>query len=142
MASRIADYNVPAGFGDPYSVHLLAFSLVGYTGDDKYSHIYLCQFPKYLSLNQAEIERQFGEATYSKWSDRPARMAVVDQRTVTIRGQEVTLVVSEGTNSEGSAYREVNALFQGKGGQAIVNLSAPIQSWDDAVVDQFLASIQ
>jgi hypothetical protein len=54
----------------------------------------------------------------------------------------VTVVVSEGTNHDNQVYREMNALFQGKNGQAVVNISAPVDRWDQAMVDDFLASIR
>jgi hypothetical protein len=58
-----------------------------------------------------------------------------------IMGQEVELVTSEGTNHEGQADRQVSAIFQGNGGQAMVMFERPVESWDQAEVDGFLASI-
>jgi len=142
VADSIAEYTVPAGFGNPYSVKLAGFSLVGYTGDDGHSHIYLVQVPAYLPLGQADIERQLRENAPEGSYDRTTRMEVIDQQKVTIRGQEVTLLVSEGTNHEGQAFRTVSGMFQGKGGRTLVNVSAPVDAWDQATVDSFLASIQ
>ncbi len=40
---EIADYALPSGFGDKFTLQLGGYSLVGYTGDDGHSHIYLAQ---------------------------------------------------------------------------------------------------
>jgi hypothetical protein len=33
-------------------------------------------------------------------------------------------------------------MFEGKGGQALVVISGPVQTWDQTVVDEFIASIR
>jgi hypothetical protein len=142
VASTIADYRVPAGFGAPYSAHLLGFSLVGYTGNDGHSHIYLAQLPKDFLLDQADFEKQLRQVTPGQGFDRPSDMTVVDQQRATIRGQSVTLLVSQGINSDGDPFREVTAMFEGKGGQVLVVYETPINHWNQAEVDTFLASIQ
>ncbi len=142
VASGIADYDLPAGFGNAYATQAAGFSLVAYTGDDGYSHIFLFQLPAYITLDQAELERQAQQATQPRSHNRPPRMETVDRRQVIVRGQEVSLVVSEGVNSDGLAYREMSGIFQGKGGQALVTIAGLVETWDQAEVDAFLASIR
>ena len=43
-------------------------------------------------------------------------MTVTEIRATIVRGQETTLVIIEGMNSEGVIYRQAAAAFQGKGG--------------------------
>jgi hypothetical protein len=68
-------------------------------------------------------------------------MTIIETRPVTVREQEVTLVISEGITSEGETYRQVTAAFQGKGGPALLMLSEPVTSWNQQVVDALIASI-
>ncbi len=118
-------------------MHLLGFSLVGYNGSDGHSHIYFVQVPDSIHVDPASLERQVNPR-----SDRPARLQVIERGEVSIRGQVVPYEISEGTNGDGQAYRELSAIFQGKGGQAMVNISSPSASWDKTMVDSFLASIK
>lgn len=141
VSNSIAEFSVPEGFGSPYAAHILGFSVVGYTGADHHSHIYFAQLPKLLPVDRAEIEAQLRQATFGPTYDRTTKMTVVDRQATTIRGQDVTLLVSEGTNSNGDSFREVTGLFDGNGGQVLVVYETPIQSWDQAEVDAFLASI-
>lgn len=140
-SASIASYTLPAGFGDAYVTDVAGFSMVSYTGDDGHSHIYFFQLPKGIRLDQAEIERQLRENTGDKNNNWEARSEIVDQVPATICGQETTLVVSEGINHDGQPYRQVSGVFEGQGGQALVVFERPVSSWDQAEVDEFLASI-
>jgi hypothetical protein len=75
-------------------------------------------------------------------SDPNTRMTVSLERPVTLRGQEVTLIVSEGVNSENVSYRQITAAFEGKSGPALLMFSETVEDWDQAAVDEFLASIR
>ena len=142
VASGIADYDLPAGFGNAYATQVAGFSFVTYIGDDRRSHIYLFQLPAYIILDRAELERQAQQATQPRSPNRPPRMETVDRRQAIVRSQEITLTVREGVNSDGLAYREMSGIFQGKGGQALVTITGLIKTWDQAKVDAFLASIR
>jgi len=140
VGSEIAEFEVPEGFDDPFSAHLAGYRMVAYTGTDGYSHIYFFQMPPGETIDVSNMESEF-QRTFST-SDSFTDMQVVDTGPVTIAEQDVTLVTSEGTNHDGDPYREVTAVFQGKGGQALVVFSRPTASWDQAEVDAFLASIR
>ena len=75
-------------------------------------------------------------------ADRYTRVNIVETRTVTMRGKEVPMVVGEGINSENQDFREVTALFEGRGGPALVSIISPVDQWDWETVDAFIASIE
>ncbi len=142
VGSAIADYSLPEGFDSAFAAHLAGFSVAGYNGSDAHSHIYLVQLPQSITLDEETIRRQLEQAVPADQYSRPEQMVVVEQRTTSIRGQDVTAVISEGTNHDGQSFRELSALFEGKNGQALVSISAPSDRWDQAMVDDFLASIR
>jgi hypothetical protein len=142
VGSSIADYTLPEGFKSAFATELMDFTVAGYNGSDGHSHIFLMQLPQSLTLDETTIQRQMQQAVPADQYSRPERMVVVDHLVANIRGEMVPVVVSEGTNHDGQAYRELNALFQGKNGQALINISAPTDSWDQTMVDEFLASIR
>jgi hypothetical protein len=140
VAASIASYTIPAGFKDASVTSLADFSMVAYNGEDGHSHIYLFQLPAYVHVDQAEIERQLREKSGEEgkgWVE----MEVVGRQPATINGQSVELVISEGINHDSQPYRQMSGMFQGKGGQALVVYSGPVSTWDQAVVDDFIASI-
>jgi hypothetical protein len=141
VTKDIADYDLPADFGEPYAREIAGFDLVSYTGQDGHSHIMFFQLPEGVELDPAEMERQLDEVAGSTGS-AGLKTAVVEQYQATLRGQETTLVVSEGVNHDGQAFRQVTGIFQGNGGQALVVFERPASAWDPVEVEAFLASIR
>lgn len=141
IGGTIADYDLPAGFENAYSQQIAGFDLVAYNGVDGHSHLYFFQLPQGIHVDMDEIKSQLDQAT-GEQTKIDIRSRVVDQVPVTIRGEQTTLVISEGTNSEGLTYRTASVVFQGNGGQALVVFERPTSSWDQAEVAAFLASIR
>jgi hypothetical protein len=141
IAWGIAEYDLPAGFEIGYAKQLAGFDLVTYTGLDEHSHVIFFQLPEGVHVDLDELERQLRQATGDP-AVHGGQAKVVDRMPVTIRGQQTTLLVSEGTNSEGQAFRQVMAMFQGKQGQALVVFERPAVSWDQTEADTFIASIR
>jgi len=76
----------------------------------------------------------------NRWDN--SRAKVVEEKPVTIRGQETMLTTSEGISSDGTPYRTAIATFQGRGGPAFVMIAGTLDEWDTAMVENFIASIQ
>ena len=138
-ATEIADIDLPDGYNADFSARLMGYTIASFNPGDGHSHIYLIQ-----ADNEADSEKleemlnQLAPGAY----DPQTRMTVIETRSVTIRGEEEMLAISEGITSEGETYRQVAAAFQGRGGPALLVISAPAENWDQASVDALLASIQ
>jgi hypothetical protein len=137
-AAEIADFDLPAGYQPEFSASLEGYILVSYNPGDGHSHLYLIQSEKESDGEKlASMVEQIAPGSY----DPQTRMKVIETRLVTVRGQEETLVISEGVTSEGETYRQVTVTFQGKGGPALLMLSEPVTRWNQESVDAFIASI-
>lgn len=140
---EIADFEVPAGFDSPYSVHFGDVTMVGYDAQNERSHLLLAQFPKGTSINTQEmlkiIQKGRGDPD-SIWYN--TNVSLIEEKPVTIRGQETTLSISEGTSSDGISYRSATATFEGRNGPALVLIASPVEEWDITMVETFMASIQ
>jgi hypothetical protein len=139
VPATIADFDLPAGYQADFGLHLMGYTVVSFRPDDEHSHLYFIQSEK-----EADGEKltQVLDELVPGAGDPQTRMTVIETRPATVRGQEVTLVTSEGISSDGETYRQVTAAFQGKGGPALLVLSEPVSQWDQETVDAFLASIQ
>jgi hypothetical protein len=120
------------------------WSLVEYfTGDEK-TILIVTQFPAGTSINVDEMMRQIQNNSRnpnSPWYNMDT--ALVEQKPVTIRGQETTLNISEGTTKEGVSYRMASAEFQGNGaGPAMFMIVGPADQWNSQIVDDFISSIE
>jgi hypothetical protein len=144
VASDIAQFDVPAGFNPVYSMKIANFTMAQYmTGDEK-SVILMTQFPRGTSINMDEMMRQIQQNSprpNSPWYNMDT--ALLEQKPVTIRGEETTLSISEGTNDKGETYRMASTSFQGNGGgPTVLMIVVPAAQWDDQMVEDFIASIQ
>ncbi len=137
-ASRIADFDLPPGYSAEFSASLMGYTAASFRPDDGNSHLYLIQSEK-----DADGEKlaQMLEELVPGASDPQTRMTVIETRPATVRGQEVTVVISEGNNSDGESYRQATVAFPGKGGPALLVLSEPVERWGQESVDAFIASI-
>ncbi len=139
VGRSIADYDVPDRYADAYAVEVADFSMVTYHNVDTDGHIYLLQMPETMQVDPAVLETQLRVAS---GTEVLAEVAVVHHMPCRIRGQETTLVISEGLNHDNRPYRSASAIFPGKGGQALINISGPIEDWDQTMVDSFVGSFQ
>jgi len=137
-AAEIADFDLPTSYNPEISASLKGYSLVSYNPSDGNSHLYLIQ-----SQNETDGEKLAGilEQMTPGSHDAQTRMTVIESRLLTVRGEEVTLVISEGVTSDGETYRQVTVPFQGKGGPALLVFSEPITRWDQETADALIASI-
>jgi hypothetical protein len=138
-AAKIADFDLPAGYSADFTTTVMGYEVAAYTRGDGPSHIYLIQSEDaadWEKLAQALDEIVIGSG------DPHTRLTVVDTRSVMVRGQESTLVISDAVNSEGRAYRQAAVGFQGNGGPALLVFSESAEKWDQAALDALLASIE
>jgi len=143
LGSEIADFEVPEGFGSPYSVHFGDVTLIGYKSSSERSHLLLAQFPQGTSINLNEmlkiIEDGSGDPN-SIWYK--TETTIVEQKSVIICGQETTLNISEGTSLDGVDFRMATAKFEGRSGPSLVMVAGPLSEWDNDIVEVFIESIQ
>ena len=144
IASEIADFDLPEGYDTQYGMKIATFSMVQFATRNEENYIFLTQFPAGTSINVDEMMRQVRDGARnpnSRWYNVDAEL--VEQKPVTIRGQESTLSISEGTNDQGELYRMANVTFQGRGeGPTLVMFIGPAEQWDTEMVEDFISSIR
>ena len=143
FGTEIADFEVPEGFGSPYGVHFGDVSIVAYKSQSETSHLLLAQFPEGTNINVDEMLQEIKEGTGDPnniWYG--TETTLVEQKPISIRGQQTMLNISEGISSDGVAFRMATAKFAGKGGPSLLIVAGPIVEWDDGMVEAFIESIQ
>ncbi len=143
IAQGIVDYTLPAGYSEQFGMSFFGFDVAafGSAGPAK-QMIMLMQFPESAGLSQAEMEQQMQQATERQMGRRNYQLPVVGETTTTIRDQRITLTIREGTDSDGTAIRQVSGVFQGKSGIVMLMIMGNRQNWDQEAVDAFIASLR
>ena len=143
VGAEIADYEIPREFGSPVSIHIGDMTMIRYTSQDVMSYILIAQFPEGTSVNVEEMLRLMEEGAgdpNNVWYSTDT--TIIEQKPVTLCGQETLLNISDGTSLKGHSYRYATATFYGRGGPAMVMIASPVEEWDMQVVDKFISTIQ
>ena len=145
IGHEIVDYTLPPGYREEGAMNAFVFKMV-MIGSSSYSTnammFMLMQYPFGSNVSQEEMERQMRQAWAQQSQRSYAQMKVVGTQKATIRGQAVTLIVSEGGVSDNQTMRQVMGFFSGKGGMAAVMATGLKETWDQAAMDSFLASMK
>lgn len=145
IAKRIADYTLPAGYEEKGGVDFFLMQMVVILPIQERPDgliIMLMQFNSDTSREQ--MEQQMRDSLRQGGVDRDIRdLRVVGTETVTIKGQPVTLTISEGFSVQNNAViRQVVGAFQGKGGATLIMVMGAVEDWDKTLLDNFYKSIR
>ncbi|MFZ5879359.1 MAG: hypothetical protein ACOY0R_08305 [Chloroflexota bacterium] len=146
VGAKIAQYSLPAGYE-----HLMAMSIMGFDyviiapqGDaTNGAIIMLAQFDEAYMQNSdpQSFQEQMQRSMEQQSGRRGMKMELVETRTMTIRGQQVEVLILEGTDENGTSMRQLITNFNTESGLGMVMIQGLTEEWDQAVVDQFLKSI-
>lgn len=144
IASDIASFDVPAGFDKPFGMKFASFAFAGYMSSSSSSSIMVAQLPQNLNINVEDIMKAMQEkSNQGQVTVNGGEMVSVEDRPVTILGQQTTLIIKEGQSSDGLTTRIGTVAFTGKqGNPAIMLISSPADSWDDNMVNTLIASFK
>jgi len=140
-SAEIASFDVPSGFEPQSSIQLLGFTFITYASPSTNSAIILAQMPVQGEISEANI-RQMQDQMERQFGQQLRNLKQVDQYDTTIRGEPGQVIIQEGTSEEGTAFRQMLVIFQGKGGLAMMSIFGPSASWDQAAYDQLVESIR
>jgi len=141
VAAGIADFKLPEGYRPDYAANWRGAAVAAYHPDDEHSHLMFIQLPEGDGPDKLDTNKTLQQFTHDEMEDY-SQVTIVEERVVTIDGQETTLIVGEGVSYDGTPYRQITARFAGKNGPALINLTEPTRRWDWARLDDLLASIR
>jgi hypothetical protein len=143
-AHKIADYDLPPGYREEFAMNILTTSMVFMSPDAPASFssgpmIMLAQFR--TMGNEAQVKEQMQQSFEQQMGRRNLVMQLVETKKKTIRGEETDVAYYEGTDSNGTAMRQVITTFPGKGGIAMLMITGSAEGWDEEQINAFIESI-
>lgn len=141
-AGQIATFEIPAGYTPEVGMDLAGTVMVGYTGPDQNSHIYLIQAPASSNLSQEQLEQSLRDALASGQADQATETGELQEVPLTIRGEQVNATIGTSIGNSNTPMRILTVPFTGNGGPALMLIQAPESSWDQAAIDAFIASFE
>jgi len=138
-AETITYLHPPKTFTPEFTVLVNDYTVVSYKPDQSSSHLYLLQSTDPDDAeNLEDALAQIAPGAY----DPKTRLEIIENQSVVVRGQETTLVISDGINGEGNRYRQAIVPFDGNGGPAMIIYITSINNWEPQVVYDLLSSIR
>lgn len=138
VANGIADFDLPPGYELTMAMSIATYDMVMITpgGNDATSLIMLMQANGIEGVDPEQMRQAMQQQT-----GQGAGMVVVETREETIRGQQVTVTISE-SRTQGITLRQLMTYFEGRGGLAILMIQGDAANWDQDMVEAFLKSIR
>lgn len=144
VAHRIADFDIPSGYRETIGMSLLGYDMIGLTPDSSSQDgpiIVMMQFTSGVT-DPAQMQQQMEKSLGQQNGTAGTPMQVVETRQETIRGQQVTVTISQGTNQEATTLKRLTAVFKGNAGPTMLMIEGNAAGWDDQVIEDFIHSIR
>lgn len=145
LARSIVDYDLPPGFQEQGALNMgiMKIVMIGNSSTGFGSLILIAEMPTGGGFDEQEMQRQLELSMQRSMGDRNFDVQLVDEQTRTIRGQEVDLLIFEGTDSTGTQVRQIiSELFEGKNGMVMLMVIGAESSWNQSEIDTFIDSIR
>ncbi len=140
VSSRIADFDVPAGYQPSMAMSILSYDYVMLTPQAGRQSMVIALM-QFKGLNSPDMQ-QMRQSMEQQSGQAGANLRVVKTYQTTIRGESTTVTIQEGNTGAGADIRQLLAIFNGKGGPTMLMIEGPVDGWDQSLVDQFIASIR
>lgn len=141
MREKIADFDVPPGYrttGMPMVIYDAIMLMPEQTSGPM---IILMQYSGVTTASREEMEQSLRQAAEQQSRQSGTPMQVVDSFETVIRGETVTVTVSEGS-TQGLVLRQWITIFEGNNGLVIFMAQGIAQQWDEQLLNDFLQSIR
>ncbi len=145
MAHAFVNYDLPPNYTEQIGMDFLLYKmvLIGETGNTGASPmIFLAHFQDSRNMSPEQMSEQMQQSAEQQSGRKGVNLKVIETRNVTINGKETKLTVSEGEDGNGEIMRQWISTFPGKSGFIILLIQGSTENWDDAVFNEFLASIR
>jgi hypothetical protein len=93
-------------------------------------------------LNDPEYREQVEASGGQAIDGRRYDTRLISTEALIIRGQPAPLNIREGQDDRGRQVRQATIAFRGKQGDVLLVVVGPLETWDQALVEQFIKSIR
>ena len=138
---QIAGFDIPPGY-QPFAMHIFNYDMVTLAPENSGGGmmIMLIQLHGLGAASREQTELQLRQIAAQQNSQPGTSMQVVDTHEEVIRGETVTVTVSEG-QYESLTMRQWTTIFAGNKGPTMLMVQGAVESWDDQLLEDFIKSI-
>ena len=105
--------------------------------------IFIVGMPSDMAMDEDEVRLEFQRQMRQAMNRQDWHLRLVDEQMATIRGQEVSLFLYEGTDDMGAELKQVvSSVFEGKSGNVMFWIMGLESEWDQAEIEAFINSLR
>ncbi|MCA9928469.1 MAG: hypothetical protein KC419_08330 [Anaerolineales bacterium] len=144
IGESIADYELPGGFGEEFAISFAGINMLFASSQgDTNSLIMLTSFPQAMEANREQMQQQMEQTFRRQIGRQDVHLVYKGSEEVVINGETATLTIYEGTDDTGVDIRQVSAIFETKNETpGMLMIFAPLDTWDEQGIDDFLSSME
>ena len=142
IGKEIADYEKPAGYNEQMAMNIAGVKMVIMGGGEGSSSVIMMMQAPAGTLSEADLKARMQQSFNQSMGRNNVTLSPAGTQDVVIKGKTVKMEMSEGTNDKGAKIRQGIAVFDGKGGPAVLMMMGSEADWDPTQIDAFLASIK
>lgn len=148
VTAEITEIDVPETYKPVFSMQMLGGKVVTFADDredDQAGILTITAIPEEVAGDRGEITRQMKQSLRQQRNqgDIDINEEETEERTVSIRGKEETVVVQKGTDDQGQRMVVVTAPFVAKDeNPAMLMLMVPEEQWEEEQFEAILKSMR
>lgn len=146
LGKQIVEYEVPDGYEEKGGMDMMGFRMVIIGPENKNAGLVLMLMglPNMGGDPDAmrqQMEQSLGQSQGGS-SGNNITWTSSEEEEMTIRGQDVTVLIQEGEDEAGDKFKQLSGVFEGPNGVVMLMALSPLDDWDDEVVAAFIESIK
>jgi hypothetical protein len=141
VAHTMIDYDLPVGYQEESALQVKTYYTLAIIASNDHPTDLIAIQPASDLLKDPEWGEGSQEQAAQEFADLRYQTHMVGVQDVLIRNQPSRLRMLEGQDGDGHDIRQALSAFTGKNGNVLVIIVGDIETWDPAMVDQFLSSI-
>jgi len=148
-AKEIIDYKLPLGYQEQMAMNMGFMQMItiadSQSTDTENSRpiIMIASMSPNIEADEEEMRLQIQLSMQRSSNRQGYEMKLVEEKEVTIRGQQVSLMVYEGTDENGNPMKQiVSGLFDGKNSKVMLFIMGQESNWNQEEIDSFILSIK
>lgn len=144
LAQSMLDYALPSGYQEEgaFNMGIMKMVMISDSSANFGPLIIIAEMPSGLGIDEDQMRQQIELGMQRSIGNRNFNIELEDEQSRSIRGQDVTIYVYAGTDSNGTRIKQiVSEPFDGKNGSIMLMIMGEVSGWKQNEIDAFLDSI-
>lgn len=143
VARLIVDYELPPGYAETSATDVVVYQMALISNEDAVDAptFMLIHYQWFMNVNTRKMVEDMQPTFEQNSGDSATQWTTTDQYQTTVNGQTVDVLVMESLSRNGYRSRQLTTSFKGKSGNVLLIVQGGVNSWDEALVQAFMASI-